>query len=285
MSAFAEVSEDEVEIMASCDEWACAQSRKRPRKAAEDDADGTLAELLASRTLAKSTTPVVAVPLEVTRAEFMNLKRHCAHLCAALNPSFSLEDSLALLALDPPKDDERSAVLVRAKPEGIEEVRALFDADSRIGGYKVVQNVWEVKHYAHVLRYHARVAQIRRENRGDANVRLMLHGTVNTDAILANGFDSRHCKDVSAFGRGVYFCSRPSYSDLYAGPPGVRVMLVCEVARGRLGKGCVGQKLPDKGCHCAIHRGPTEDIVCIFVNSQALVKYKVEYVSTRLTDC
>lgn len=84
--------------------------------------------------------------------------------------------------------------------------------------------------------YRMRQAIIAAENDGDANEKLLWHGTNVPDVVTRKGLDPRVCSLNGMFGGGVYFADRSTKSVRYTGAStkGDRGrLLLCRVALGR----------------------------------------------------
>jgi O-acetyl-ADP-ribose deacetylase (regulator of RNase III) len=82
--------------------------------------------------------------------------------------------------------------------------------------------------------------EIARRNRGDANEIILKHGTKGTDPIniwnSTYGFDFRHAKESSFYGRGSYFTDDVSYAKRYAfkvQEPNIKQIFLARVAAGK----------------------------------------------------
>merc|ERR1719491_1314859 len=71
------------------------------------------------------------------------------------------------------------------------------------------------------------------ENGGDANERILWHGTKTKSIILQEGFDPRVCSLGGMFGGGVYFADEPLKSVRYCANQNEGELMLCRVALGR----------------------------------------------------
>ncbi|KAL2076618.1 hypothetical protein ACEWY4_027790 [Coilia grayii] len=116
-----------------------------------------------------------------------------------------------------------------------QEYTAIVDLFSQtMSGYRVIsiervqnRSLWDV--------FQWQADQMRKNNSGSTNERLLFHGTdsKHVDAICQRNFDWRVCgTHGNAYGKGSYFARDASYAHRYTSHPGARAVFVCRVLVG-----------------------------------------------------
>jgi hypothetical protein len=165
-----------------------------------------------------------------------------------------------------------------------DEVKEHYRAVHDMGGRDI--QIYRIENRIATLIFDAEHERVKEENGGDANEKLLYHGTKGDAAlsILHSGFDDRYWTggQGAAFGRAAYFAPIPAMShDFTDGPR--RYIFVCRVLLGKQALIQPGQPhyhVPP-GVHSAVGREPHwfshQDQFMIYRYGQAIPLYMIQY--------
>ncbi|KAK7109795.1 protein mono-ADP-ribosyltransferase PARP14-like isoform X1 [Littorina saxatilis] len=190
-----------------------------------------------------------------------------------------------------PHDSDEPVMLVNLKPSDVEYQRVKQDIMATIANSSI--NIVSVDRIQNVMlyqQYQAKKTHMDKQNGpGFPNERTLWHGT-SPDAIHNinnHGFNRSYCgKNATAYGKGVYFATKSSYStDCRYSPPdssGRRFLYQCQVLVGHPTLGSSDMRfLPPRSdhvvCDSATNNLQSPDMYVIFNDTQAYPQYLITF--------
>ncbi|CAG5098084.1 Oidioi.mRNA.OKI2018_I69.XSR.g15365.t1.cds [Oikopleura dioica] len=162
---------------------------------------------------------------EISHDELKNLGikayGHRHRLLRAVRKQCSGPDSSIIQANQPVVTlqdlDEEMAEYQSVYDEMQQTIREHKDFGAAGGIYQSFKicSIQKVKNPRLWIRYERRKDEVKEENYGSANERMLFHGSPFIQAIIQKGFDERHAYIGGMFGAGIYFAENSSKSNQY----------------------------------------------------------------------